>query len=290
MSIKTILAPVTGTPSDRLVLNAAVALAGEPGAHIQVLFLHRDPQDIIVPHLGHNMNAGLIESLIRSADEQIKTARHAANETYDAWRSDCDVGEQGGAVPASGITAGYAESIGDMATRMTNAGRLADVICMVRTPSEDTGYGEEALIEAALLETGKPLVLVPGDSALETIKSIAIAWNGSRESARTVSLAMPLLEMAENVSVLAGTGDGMNDDDVRAFVKSLAWHGIDATPTVFALNGANLTERLQAEAEKNGAELMVMGAYSHSRFREFVLGGVTDDMINGGRMPVLMAH
>ena len=166
---------------------------------------------------------------------------------------------------------------------------MADVICMVR-PGEYDGSDGETLFQAALMETGKAVLLAPADTKMKPIKSVAIAWNGSREAARAVALAMPMLETADSVTVLAGTSDYLKPEDVTAFTESLKWHGFNATARMFALNGADLAGRLQAEAREADAQLLVLGAYSHSRLREFVFGGVTDDIIKAGRMPVLMAH
>ena len=291
MSIKTVLAPVTGSNCDISVLGAALALARMSRAHIQVLFLHRNPQDVLVPHVGYELSMGVVDSLVESAKQQINHDRTTARASYDAWCADSGVVEVDN--PASDhdadTTVSYSEVIGDLFTNLAEAGRMVDMICLARA-SDDATADEASLIQAALMETGKPVVLVPGDSKPEAIKSIAIAWNGSRESARAVSLAMPLLESAEIVSVIAATSDDVKPEDVTAFADSLKWHGINARPSMFALNDVNLTQRLQDEAAKTDAQLLVMGAYSHSRLREFVLGGVTDEIINDGRMPVLMAH
>ncbi len=289
MSYRIILAPVTGSDSDRPILNAAMTLAGPSKSHIQVLFLHRDPQDVMVPHIGYDLSTGMIDSLILSANEQIGYAREQAKSCYTTWLQETGVTEVSDSTEINGITSAYVEAIGDMSGSLARAGRMADVICMVRS-GDNAGFDEETLIQTALLDTGKPVVLVPSSLSPEAITSIAIAWNGTREAARAVSLAMPLLEAADSVSVVAGTCDQVKPEDVTAFAESLERHGINAHANMFALNGADITKRLQDEAHKGGAQLLVMGAYSHSRLRESVFGGVTNDIVNAGQMPVLMAH
>ena len=90
-------------------------------------------------------------------------------------------------------------------------------------------------------------------------------------------------------TVLVGTSDHLKPADMNAFVASLKWHGVDAKARMFTMSG-DQSVRLKAEAMDVGAQVLVLGAYSHSRMREFVFGGVTDGIINAAQMPVLMAH
>lgn len=289
MSLKVILVPVTGNDTDRIALDAAMTVAGLSNAHIQVLFLHRDPKDVMVPHVGFGLSGGVIDSLIHSAIAQTDIARKIATASYNTWQQETGCREQDDPSLADTATSSFSESIGDIFGNITRFGRLADVICMMRA-TEETGADQDSLIQAALMETGKPVILLSVDTKMESIKSVAMAWNGSREAARAVSLAMPLLETADSVSVLAATSNDVKPEDVTAFTESLRWHGINANAKMFALNGADLPQQLQDEALKCNAELLILGAYSHSRLREFVLGGVTDDIVNTGHMPVLLAH
>jgi nucleotide-binding universal stress UspA family protein len=188
-----------------------------------------------------------------------------------------------------GITTRLAEVQGELHTNVAKAGRMADIFCMVQ-PGENDDAELSTMLTTALMETGKMVMLTPGGETMEPIKSVAIGWNGSREAARAVALAMPIPESAETVIVLAGTSDYLAPDDVNAFTTSLTWHGVKAKAHMFNLNGQDPASRLQAEARDRGAQLLVLGAYSHSRLREFVFGGVTDDIINSAKMPVLMAH
>jgi len=289
MSIKTIMAPMMGEKADKRILDVALTMAVPTNAHVQAVFLHRDPKDIMMPQVGDGLSGGIIDSLMLEAEAQVDSARRAAHSTYDTWRQESGIAELANPAPTNGITSDLSEAIGDLSGTLAKTGRMADVICLVR-PDEDDGSDGEALIKAALMETGKTVLLAPTDAEMNAVESVAIAWNGSREAARAVALAMPLLEAADSVTVLAATSDYVRPEDVTAFTESLKWHGINAAARMFAQNGAELADRLQEEAQKSGAQLLVLGAYSHSRLKEFVFGGVTDDIIKDGRMPVMMAH
>ncbi|MDA0342348.1 MAG: universal stress protein [Proteobacteria bacterium] len=178
---------------------------------------------------------------------------------------------------------------GQLEINLAKIGRTADVVCLVRGAEEsDPAFTD--MLNAALLDTGKAVLVTPSGHKVQPFQSVAIAWNGSREAARAVALAMPMLEVAKTVTILAGTSDYLTPEDVTAFADSLKWHGVNAQTRLLSAKTDDLADHLQAQALDAGAQVLVLGAYSHSRLREFVFGGVTDDIIRGSQMPVLMAH
>ncbi len=288
MSINTIVAPMTGSPTDGSALDAALAMAGTTNAHIQAVFLHRDPRNIALPQVGEGMTAAMIETLMDAAEQRVKADRAAAESSYATWLKANGITDAKDPGPRNGVTAHLSEIQGEPTASLAKAGRMADMICMSQ-PSNSDGEELSDLVSTALLETGKLLFLAPNGGKCAPVKSVAVAWNGSREAARAVALAMPMLERAETVTVLSGTSDMLTPTEVEAFVASLKWHGVNAKSRTFTLNG-DQAGRLQAEARDVGAQVLLLGAYSHSRMREFVFGGVTDDIMNAAQMPVLMAH
>lgn len=288
MAIKTILAPLLGRPEDRLVLDAALVAGRLQGAHVFATFFGRDPRDAMVGQVGEGMSAAMIESLIESAVKQLANAKDEAAKTFRAWASDSAVRLTEVPDGSTEVTASFDERIGDPAGQVSRCGRLASVTVVVR--GENDGTDAQALMEAAMLETGRAVLLVPADVKPEPIKGIALAWNGSREAARAMALAMPMLEQVETVALLAGLSGSLTREDVDSCVIALGWHGVSASAVTFDAGDGNIAGRLQAEAKEAGCQLLVLGAYSHSRLREFIFGGVTDDILAAVRMPVLLAH
>lgn len=288
MSINTIVTPMTGGPTDGPALDAALALAGATKAHIHAIFLHPDPKRVALPQVGEGMTAAMIDTLIVAAEQRIQSDRTQAQASYDSWRKANGINEADAPGQRDGVTTQFGAVQGDITNSLAKIGRTADVVCMTQ-PSEDDDPELANLVTTALMDTGKLLFLAPNGRACAPVKSVAVAWNGSREAARAVALAMPILERAEKVTVLAGTSDMLTPAEVNAFVDSLKWHGVNAQPRMFTMNG-DQAGRLQAEAMDSGAQALLLGAYSHSRMREFVFGGVTDDIMNAAQMPVLMAH
>jgi nucleotide-binding universal stress UspA family protein len=166
-------------------------------------------------------------------------------------------------------------------------GRLADVVAVAR-PDRDRAAGRNTL-EAALVNTGSLVMMCPPSSAPKKIGSnIAVAWNGSREAARAVSLAMPVLAAADKVSVMTMAGDKLELTGAH-LQNFLADHDVKATHSEIK-SGSNAGKVLLEGAASLGADCLLMGAYGSSRGREMVFGGATQYVVDHADLPVLMAH
>lgn len=289
MRSKVLLAPITGGKADMHQLDAAFALASFTKGHVHVIYLNRDPVDLIATHMGDGMSAPMVDTLIDAAEKQEEETRLQARDTYDKWRTKHTIHEATTPDGAGRVTARYSEAIGNMAVNMTKVARLCDVVCLLR-PTERVSPDWGTLVEAALFECGKPVLLAPAKKAMQPIISMAVAWNGSEEAARAVAMSMPLLEAAKQVTVFSQLSEDLDRDDLEEFAQSLVWHGISVKTKALKETGTHLAKRLQNETRKADAQLLVVGAYSHSRLRQFVFGGVTDDLLQSGEIPVLLAN
>lgn len=289
MSLKTVLAPVLGNEADAVILNAALAVAAPHGAHVFVAHIHRDPRDVLVPQVGMGMSASMIESLIDQAESYANEARATSLAAFDKWREAHNLAMVEKPAASDGVTVSFETLVGEPANMVASRARMVDVICVV-SPTDREGSDAMAVAEAALLQSGKATVVVPHDVEMPVVKTIAVGWNASKEAAAAVAHAMPLMETADKVLVMAGIDDELTQDKLTVFVESLQWHGVKAEQKSFDASSGSVSGRLQAEAREAGAQLLVLGAYSHSRMRESIFGGVTDDILTETRIPVLMAH
>ena len=148
--------------------------------------------------------------------------------------------------------------------------------------------------DALALGTGRPVLVVPHVAPMTALPRVAmVAWNGRKEAARAVSDALPLLRQAEVVNILS-VNDGrirpegyLPDTEVAAF---LARHGIKVDLAEVVAAEATVGEEIRTRVIDRGADLLVMGCYGHSRFREFALGGVTRHMLREMTFPILFSH
>lgn len=152
---------------------------------------------------------------------------------------------------------------------------------------------DRGLIEAALFESGRPVLIVPSEHEVFTGRRIVIAWDGSASAARAVAGAMPFLRAAEAVEIVSIVGE----KDLSASVPGadlaphLSRHGVNVSVTTTALGAKeDVAGAIQREAVGFTAGLVVSGAYRHSRLREWLLGGATQSMLKKSRIPLLMSH
>ncbi len=213
--------------------------------------------------------ADQIESHFRAlvAGEGIAFTPADANRPYAAWRETTGV--------ESHVVADY--------------GRMFD-LTVVRRAASHAATDWRHTYEAAIFETGRPVLLAPLAPPAGLGANIVIAWNGSTETARTIALGLPLLAKATTVTILTVEGGTVPGPPAEAVRDYLARHGIAAGIRHIASEGRTLGEAILAEAGTLGADLLFKGAYTHTRLRQMIFGGATEDIISKSPLPVLMAH
>jgi nucleotide-binding universal stress UspA family protein len=149
------------------------------------------------------------------------------------------------------------------------------------------------MIEAALLGSGRPIVIVPHyQQGAVKFDRILVCWDGSHNAARAIADAMPFLTRAKQVEVVTVATGGKADDGMPGLyiAHHLSRHGVIAELSNIVAHSQEVSLRIRSHAEQQSADLMVMGGYGHSRLREFVLGGATRDILASTVVPTLMSH
>jgi len=288
MSIRTILVPVRGDGKGEGVLDHALAVAGRFNAHLSVMHTHAKPEDLM-PFgslaITEDMRRQIIESAAASAaaeEARIKESLMDYLKSRDIPIVDTPDNQ------GSRVTAAWHEETGQQASNVAVMGRLADLI-VVAKPVTESGLGARTL-EAALLETGKPVLMVPPKPAGTVGVRVAIAWDGGTESAKAVSATMPLLASADAVTVFSAPVSTEPRLAVEKLIEYLGWHDIKATAESLDVKATGVGNALLDGAAKAGADVLVMGGYGHSRARQLVMGGVTSHIIKAAEMPVILVH
>lgn len=193
------------------------------------------------------------------------------------------------APPASGPTAQWEDMVGREEEAVAWRGRLSDLVVLGR-PTDGTEGPSLMTLNAALMESGKPLLLAPPTATATIGTRITVAWNGSAEAGRAVAFALPLMKRAETVTIVSLTEDSRTASAPAGELASfLAWHGIQAQCKVVHA-GAQAGNVLLNECAATASDLLVMGAYTHSRLRQLILGGVTRHVLNHSDICCLMCH
>jgi nucleotide-binding universal stress UspA family protein len=165
-------------------------------------------------------------------------------------------------------------------------------LCVVGQPSEETPEPEAGrLVEAAFMDSGRPALVVPYiGAAPEPSRRILVAWNGSREAARAVHDALPFLLAPERTTVLIVDPQAQGSEVGEPPGADLARHGVRVEVKSVPGGGLVAGDAILAQAADEGADLLVMGGYGHSRLREMVLGGATRHLLVQMTLPVLLSH
>ncbi len=288
--IKTILVPATGYETDVANFSAALGIARMFGAHLDVLHVRLDTIEAAVAMTADAGGGGaLTPGLINQLEEEVREGETRAQHLFAEFcaRESLDIATD----PAGGKTNPSAQwhvETGLEPRWIAAYGVTADLIVASRGTSDDSGV--RSILEAVLLETGRPL-LIPSASAASAALSdkIAIAWKPTPQAARAVALAMPFLDLAKEIVVMTVEEEPGRRDDADRLVQSLAWHGFAATVERLTPGPRGAADTLLAAASAK-AGLLILGGYGHSRLREWVFGGFTQRVLADAPLPVLIAH
>ncbi|WP_207460037.1 universal stress protein [Azospirillum sp. SYSU D00513] len=279
MACKDILVHFDGTASGVKRVEAAARLAERHGAHLAALVLDFGAQ--VPVFLDGQVPAGIVAQLARAAAEE--TARQAAELDALLARQSCQTERR--------VARCRPDTIAD--TLALHA-RYADLLVLGQPPVDEMVAVSQSVVEEVLLSSGRPVLIVPYIGAGATIGDrVLVAWDGGREAARAVADAMPIIEKARSVHVLTVNADrtGNHGEEPGADIAlHLARHGVPvevASTRADTIAASDLTLNWMFEY---GTDLLVMGAYGHSRVRELVLGGMTRGMLRNMTVPVLMSH
>ncbi len=289
MAIKTILVPLGDPEAGASPLKTAFAVAGLFDAHVEALHVRADPRTTIVDYVGESMSGQLIEDVLKAAEARAAEVAERARRLFDEARAKADIAIAEAAPGPGRASAAWREETGYEDQWVERYGRLADLTVIGRRAANQE-VASRLSIDSVILGTGRALLVAPPRPPASVGNNVAVAWNGSAEAARGVGAAMPFLTRAGTVTVLSAERDSgrrYRPEDLAAY---LAWHGIKAKAATIPVKGESVGATLLSEAARGGADLMVMGAYTHSRVREMIVGGVTRHVLDSAEIAVLMAH
>jgi nucleotide-binding universal stress UspA family protein len=287
--MKTILAPVGGSDADGVILETALTVARQLFAHLELLHVRVAAADAAVhtPHVEFARGAGLSSALNALATRGKQRSMQAERHVRDFCESNAiEIVEA--PRPARAVTARWCLDEGEAMQRLLFHARHNDLIVMTR-PSGLDGLPPDRL-ESLLIGCGRPLLILPTGASMHALQVALVCWKETRDAARAVSVAMPLLAKAQRVVVVSVKEHGGETlaDSVNEVVRELAWNGIAAEAHPLERDGRSTAETLFAAARAQSADLTVMGAYGHHHLRETLFGGCTQSAIEGAHCPVFL--
>ena len=278
MTYKSIFTVWDGRESSRAAFQAALQLVRKYDAHLNVLCLGYDR---FQPAFGY------VDISPIMVNDSIVDARNQAEELEQEVKAILEIEDVNWSVE-TGIAqlAGLSHVIGD-------AARFSDLVVLPQPYDNDGDEKLARIVEAALFEANIPVFIHPTDTVESFGKRIVIAWNESNEALTAIRAALPFIQAADKVEVVIiapARHDSDRADPGAAISTMLARYGANVDVTVLPRSVPKISDILNRHILETGADMLVMGAYGHSRFRESILGGATRNALESAAVPVLMSR
>jgi nucleotide-binding universal stress UspA family protein len=274
MAYKTILVHVDASERCRTRIDIALRLAREFEAHLVGLHVRQPialpPYVSAEPVIGERLRQAVAADAV-AAESTFTTATAAAGLAGAEFRA---------AAP-------------DASVAVSLHARYADLVILGQRDPQAEPTVDSGFVENVLLAAGRPVLTVPYVGAIETLgKRVLVAWNASSEAARALTDAIPLLQRADEVQVLTINPEARAHGDIPGadIALYLARHGVRVEVKLERAADIDVGNMLLSRAADLGVDLLVMGAYGHSRVREYMMGGATRTLLKTMTVPVFMSH
>jgi nucleotide-binding universal stress UspA family protein len=274
--VKDVVVNLSNRAGQDFASDFAISLAAAFHAHVAgIAFLYE-------PIIPDGTLGGVPVDLIEiQRDENSKAAQAAVSRFETATK----------AAGVSAETRILDATFGGAPTLFGRVARRFDLSVVAQAQPEQGG-AEDLVVEGALFESGRPVIIVPyiQKQGLK-LERVLACWDGGRTAARAIADAVPLLARAKAVDIVMVTEQRKDDEITGANLSAhLARHGVRADVKRISKGEIEIEAAILDYVADSGADFMVMGGYGHSRLREFILGGVTRGILNSMTIPVLMSH
>jgi nucleotide-binding universal stress UspA family protein len=286
MAIRKLLLPLTGTAAGEAALSTCLMIARRWNAHVTALHVRVDSRDV-APLAGEGLSGAMIEEMMSATEKESSERAHAVRSMFDRFVTQHDVILSEARPGTDAATASFASVTGREEDLVAQQARLAD-LTVVPHPDAGEDVSSSDALHAVLFDSGRPVLIAP-QIAPNTIGSrVCLGWNGTAESASAVYAALPWLQRADAVRILSADGYQRRGPAAPDLAAYLSLHGVHADIVMFQSVGNSVGAGLLAAARDFGCDLLAMGAYSHSRLRQLILGGVTRHVLEHAALPVMM--
>lgn len=286
MAIRKLLLPLTGTAAGESALATALKVAQMWNAHVLALHVRVDSRDV-APLAGEGLSGAMIEEMMSATEKESSDRAHAIHAMFDRFVARHQVSLAAPHYNLNHATAAFASVTGREEDIVAQQARLSDLTIVPHPQSEDDVSSSDAL-HAVLFDSGRPVMVAPHTPPATIGSRICVAWNGTAESAAGVLAAIPWMQRADAIRVLTAEGYQRRGPEAQDLAEYLALHGLKAEIATFQPVERTVGMGLLKAAQDFGADLLVMGAYSHSRLRQLILGGVTRVVLEKAGLPVIM--
>lgn len=294
MAMTTVMVLVESTPKGRWAIQTAFLAARRDGGHVVGLYPvppseRLSPEKMLFSRTALGMPGEDVREMLDLAEQKGGAGVDAAQSSFD------EVAEAMNATmlerpPNPGILTAYFKSLSvGGVDEVAEQGRVFDLV-VVRQPRDDPDHWIRNILRAVLFKAGRPVLIAPPKEPTTVGRRPLIAWNGSALSARAAAIARNFFTDAREVGILSVRTKDWWGPSAQDLADYVAWHNINATVIEAEQGSQRLGDVFLGEAAKFDADLLVMGAYSQSPFRESLTGGLTNHVLNHAELPILMTH
>ena len=287
---KTIIVPIAKWDANENALIFGLWLAQNFHAHMDAVYIQ--DRDI---HIPFDMGANMVKEILSDAHDESKNAENATRQKFDECLFDANIRHASEVLLDNSATANWSAIEGDDQEVVAEQGSLYDLI-VVNRPNQGYEPFSGTIVKSAIFNTRRPVLVAPPcfkdvyyGTKIGDWKAM-IAWNRTVHAATAVSNAMPLLECVKSVELLSVQTGAKKGVPAGEVAQQLERREVKVSVKEIVPDSRSVGQMLLAEAMEFGASLLIMGAYSHNRMKEFVLGGVTRHILDQAEIPVLMSH
>jgi nucleotide-binding universal stress UspA family protein len=245
-----------------------------------------DSRDV-APLAGEGLSGAMIEEMMSATERESAERAHAVRAMFERFVAAHGVVVGEGRYGATTATASFASVTGREEDLVAQQARLAD-LTVVPHPEAGEDVSSSDALHAVLFDSGRPVLIAPRNAPATIGTRICLAWNGTAESAASVQAALPWMQKADAVRVLTADEYHRRGPAAADLLDYLALHGVDADIGTFRPVDRDVGAGMLKAAAEFEADLLAMGAYSHSRLRQLILGGVTRHVLEHATLPVMM--
>lgn len=290
---RTVLVHLTGSETDGTALQTALQIVRPFGGHLNCFRTRLGTDAQLAASSVAMASAIAVEETVETLRRQDAQLTERARQSFEKFCKNESLATSRKPHAGADVTAAWIERSGAEIKQIIALGRSNDLLVLARKSETQVGLAPAELGEV-LLDVGRPVIIASPDSPRHFPKKIGIAWKGVSEAARALSAAMPIVAKADHIVIFTVNEDSDQAteciDCMEGIADSLRRHGPAVEVQYLVPGGRHLPETILEAAYESGVDLLVTGAYGHSRFRELLFGGFTQRILDGVNLPVLMFH
>jgi len=255
-------------------------------AHVIALHVRIDSRDV-APLAGEGLSGAMIEEMMSATEKESNQRAGAVRAMFERFVATHGVTVEEARAGSDHPTASFMSVTGREEDIVAQQARLADLTIVPHPESGEDVSSSDAL-HAVLFDSGRPVMVAPHRAPASIGNRVCLAWNGTAESASSALAALPWMQRAEAVRVLSAEGYQRRGPGAQELASYISLHGVRADIEMFKSVSGSVGAGLLASASAFGCDFLSMGAYSHSRLRQLILGGVTRHVLENANLPVMM--